>query len=274
MKPLAEIEHWFQSEIVRPHEGRSKSVEERQQSAASFVKPSSRLSSAERVEIYADMYFARLADVLGEEYPVVRALAGHDEFNRLIRAYLRECPSRHWSLAGLGRKLPEFLAGKFRLPKKALLHDVARLECLMAIVFDAPHSPVLVSSDVARVPPDDFTSARLVTIPALELSSFDHAANAIVRAVRHDERPPNLAKQRTFTVVWRKEWTVWRMDLTEAMFHVLLALKSGRTIGQAITEGGAHHHGDAASLQAEVSRSFGEWISEGLFARVEILDAS
>ena len=29
MKPLLEIEHWFQSEIVRPHEGRSKPEIER-----------------------------------------------------------------------------------------------------------------------------------------------------------------------------------------------------------------------------------------------------
>jgi hypothetical protein len=269
VKPLVEIEHWFQSEIVRPHEGRSKPEIEREQSAEPYVKPSSRLSAAERVEIYSDMYFARLCEVLGEEYAVVRALAGHEDFSRLVRAYLREYPSRHWSLAELGRQLPEFLNGKFRLPKKALLSDVARLECLMAIVFDAPRSNVLTPDDVARVDPRSFDTARLVCVPALRIASFDHAANAIVRAVRHDEKPKSLAKQRTFTVVWRKDWVVWRMDLGEAMFHVLFAIQSGRTIGEAIAAGGAHHHGDAASLQAAVSRSFGEWIGEGIFERVE-----
>ncbi len=270
VNPLAEIEHWFQGEVVRPHEGRSKSAEEREASAAEFVKPSQSLSAAERVEIYTDMYFSRLLEVLGEEYSVVRELAGHEDFSRLIRAYLREFPSRHWSLNGLGRKLPEFLAGKYRTPKKALLHDVARLECLMSIVFDAEHSNVLTSADVAQVAPTDFTSARLRTIPALELGNFDHAANAIVRAVRMSEPLPALTKKRTFTVVWRKEWTVWRMDLVESMFHVLGSLKSGHTIGEAIEEGGRHHHGDAASLQAAVSHSFGEWISEGLFERVDL----
>lgn len=268
MKPLSEIEHWFQGEIVRPHESRSQSHAEREQSAALVVKPSNRLTAAERVEIYSDMYFARLFDVLGEEYQVVRALAGHENFARLVRAYLREHPSRHWSLAGLGRKLPSFLAGPFRLPKKALLLDVARLECLMAIVFDAPQSSVLTPADVARVGADDFNSARLVCIPALELASFDHPANEIVRALRHDEKPKSLAKQRTFTVVWRKEWVVWRMDLGEAMFHVLSELKAGRTIGEAIATGSQHHHGDAAELQADIARSFGEWINEGLFERI------
>ena len=91
-----------------------------------------------------------------------------------------------------------------------------------------------------------------------------------MRAVRHDEKPKSLAKQRTFTVVWRKDWVVWRMDVGEAMFHVLSALKSGRTVGEAIAAGGAHHHADADALQTAVSRSFGEWISEGLFERVEV----
>lgn len=270
MKPLAEIEHWFQGEVVRPHEGRAKSAEERETSAVDFVKPSRTLSASQRVEIYTDMYFSRLLEVLGQEYSVVRELAGHEDFSRLIRAYLREFPSRHWSLNGLGRKLPEFLAGKYRTPKKALLYDVARLECLMSIVFDAEPSNVLTSADVEHVAPQDFSTARLRTIAALELSSFDHAANAIVRAVRMDETLPALTKKRTFTVVWRKEWTVWRMDLTEPMFHVLGSLKSGRTIGEAIEEGARHHHGDAASLQTAVSHSFGEWISEGLFERVDL----
>jgi hypothetical protein len=269
VKPLSELEHWFQGEIVRPHEARATPQAERERAAALVVKPSNRLTPAERVEIYSDMYFARLLDVLGEEYQTVRALAGHADFARLVRAYLREHPSRHWSLAGLGRKLPAFLAGSFRMPKKALLTDVARLECLMAIVFDAPTSSVLTPADAARVPPEAFNAARLVCIPALELASFDHPANAIVRALRHDEKPKSLAKQRTFTVVWRKDWVVWRMDLTEPMFHVLAALKAGRTLGAAIAEGGAHHRGDEAALQADIGRSFGEWIGEGLFERVE-----
>lgn len=269
MNPLEELEHWFQGEIVRPHEGRSKTLVERGESAAPFVKPSRTLSAAQRVEIYADMYFERLAEILGDEYSAVRTLAGHDDFRRLARAYLREFPSRHWSLNQLGRKLPEFLGGKFRIPRKAVLHDVARLECAMSIVFDAPASGVLTPEGVAHIQPADFTSTRLVCVPALSLASYDHAANAIVRAARMDEDMPALDRKRTFTVVWRKEWTVWRTDLTEPMFHVLTSLHSGLSIGEAIAQGARRFHGDPLVLQADISRSFGEWISEGMFASVQ-----
>lgn len=270
MTPLAEIQHWMQAEIVRPHEGRARTLPQRETSAAPFVKPSRTLTGAERVEIYADMYFERLLEVLSGEYMAVAALTGHDGFRHLVRAYLRETPSRHWSLNALGRKLPEFLAGKYRMPKKALVHDVAKLEDRMAIVFDAPGSTVLTPADVARVPPAVFPSARLVCIPALELAELEYPANAIVRAVRQEEPLPKLARARTFTVVWRKEWVVWRMDVTEPMFHVLSALKAGQPVGAAIEHGARYHHGELSALQATVSRSFGEWISEGLFARVDL----
>lgn len=269
MSPLSELEHWLQAEIVRPHEGGTRTLQQRETAVAPYVKPSRTLSAAERVEIYADMYFERLVEVLAGEYQAVAVLAGHDGFRRIVRGYLREHPSRHWSLNPLGRKLPEFLAGKFRTPRKAVIRDVATLENLMAIVFDAPRSRVLASDDVARVAPADFPAARLVCVPALELATFDHAANAIVRAARQGEPMPALIRKRTFTVVWRKEWVVWRMDLSEPMYHVLTSLKSGLPIGAAMAEGARHHHGDPQALQHEVSRSFGEWIGEGFFERIE-----
>ena len=268
MRPLEELEHWMQGEIVRPHEGRARTRAERDASAVPHVRPSAHLTPGDRVEIYADMYFARLLEVLADDYPAVRALAGPVEFERIVRDYLREHPSRHWSLSGLGHELPEFLAGKFRAPRKALLHDVARLENAMSIVFDAPRSEVLTPADMTRVPPDAFADARLVCVDALELHTFDHRANAIVRAVRQDESMPALTRHRTFTVVWRKEWVVWRMDLDEPMFHLLSGLREGRTVRNAIESTSARFRSSPEGLQAAISRSFGEWIAEGLFARV------
>jgi hypothetical protein len=267
---LKALESWFQHQIVSPHETRSKSFDDRNQTAAPHVRPSATLQPAERVQIYSSMYFARLHDVLAEEYPSTRALCGPVEFERLARAYLREHPSRHWSLNGLGRKLPAFLAGPFRIPRKALLADVARLECAMSTVFDANESPVLKTTDMARIPGDAFPSARVKLIDALELHAFDHRANAIVRALRQDEKPPALTRHPTRTVVWRKEWTVWRMDLDEPLFAVLSALKAGERVQSAIEAGAARFDGEPLALPPRIFAAFGEWISEGLLSSIEI----
>jgi hypothetical protein len=145
---LSRLERWFQDQIVGPHEARAQPAErsgtaERDTDAArdaadAHIRPSHSLQPGERVSVYSDMYFTRLADVLADEYSATRALCGPVEFERLVRAYLSEHPSRHWSLNELGRKLPEFLAGSFRIARKGVLADVARLECSIARVFDAP----------------------------------------------------------------------------------------------------------------------------------------
>ena len=142
MKPLDDLERWFQGEIARPHEGRTLPKLERRAAASARILPSQHLAPEERVAIYADMYFARLLECLADDYPAVKALIGPIGFEKLVRAYLREHPSRHWNLNVLGRKLPEFLAGDVKLPRKALVLDVARIECAMSVVFDAPQIAV------------------------------------------------------------------------------------------------------------------------------------
>jgi hypothetical protein len=267
---LSDLENWFQDQITSPHETRTRSFDERNRIAAPHVRPSATLQPAERVSIYSSMYFARLHDVLAEEYPSTRALCGPVEFERLVRAYLKEHPSRHWSLNGLGRKLPQFLAGPFRIPRKALLADVAELECTMSAVFDAPISRVMTTADMAEVPSDAFASARVKLIEALELRTFDHRANAIVRALRQDEKPPALTRHPTRTVVWRKEWTVWRMDLDETLFAVLSALKSGARVQSAIEAGAAQFDGEPEALPPRIFAAFGEWISEGMLSSIAV----
>jgi hypothetical protein len=214
------------------------------------------------------MYFMRLSDVMADEFSATRALSGPVEFERLVRAYLREHPSRHWSLNVLGRKLPEFLAGPFRIPRKAVLHDIAKLESLIAIVFDAPQSPVMTPADMKKIRPETFAGARVRLIDALELAMFDHRANDLVKTLRSGETPRSLSRARTWTVVWRKEWTVWRKDIEEPMFHVLAALKAGKPVQEAIVEGARRFTGPPEKLQEKISAAFGEWISEGMIASI------
>ena len=270
MRTLDELERWFQGEITSPHEARTRKNADKHGAARERVRPSRQLTPEQRVAIYSEMYFSRLYEVLGEEFPSTRQLCGPVEFERLVRAYLREHPSRNYSLNPLGRKLPEFLAGPFKIPKKALLYDVARLENSISIVFEAAPSTLLRPEDVAKIPADAWDKARPRLIDALELHSFEHRANDIVRALRKGEELPSLARRRTQTVVWRKEWVVWRANVDEPMFAVLKALREGRTLTEAIESGARHFHGAAEELQARISRSFGEWISDGLFARVDL----
>ena len=53
--------------------------------AAEFVKPNSRLTSVERLEIYARSYWFRVLDCLYEDYPGVRAILGGKRTEERLR---------------------------------------------------------------------------------------------------------------------------------------------------------------------------------------------
>ncbi|MFN0244641.1 MAG: putative DNA-binding domain-containing protein [Planctomycetota bacterium] len=267
---LEPLQSWFQAEVVRPWEKTpSKGVAPAKAAAKEWVLPSRTLAARERVAIYARMYRLRMLEALHTDYPALARLSGDDGFERLARAYLRAHPSRHPSLNFLGRKLPEFLATKGGLSRRALLADVATLENAMSEVFDAPRETSLSSADFARLTPEQWTSARLRLPQAFRLLALKHAANAIVTAVRQQQALPDLRKKRTWVAVYRKDFVVWRMDLNEPMHAALAALRDGATLQDALIAAAGVFDGSPQELALEVRRWFGEWTAEGFFAAVE-----
>jgi hypothetical protein len=265
-RDLEALETWFQGELAAPHEGRKRAA---RADVARRVLPSRTLAPERRLEIYSSMYFARLHECLREDFPALFALLGQAGFEKLVRAYLTQHPSRHYSLNVLGRSLPKFLLGPVRIARRPMLADVARLEDAISRIFEAPQARSIGPEDVARLDPSVWNDAHPRLIPALELQAFDHRANAIVSAARHGKELPKLGRAKTWVVVYRKEWVVWRMDLREPMFHVLSALQRGRSLRRAILAGKRAFQGDPRELEAQVSTSFAEWIREGFFASID-----
>ena len=263
-RDLTRLEGWFQREIARPHEGGAAGAP-----AGGVILPSQALDPGERVAIYSRMYFARLHDCLVEDYPAAVKLCGHETFRKLARAYLRRYPSRHYSLSFLGRKLPEFLDGAVRVPRRALLADVARVERAISESFDAEASAALTPADMAIVPPAAWETGRIRLTESLRLLALDHRANAVVTACRQGKPLPPLGRKKTWVAAYRKEWRVWRADLTEPMHAVLSELAGGGSLADALAAGARRFRGKPERLQAEVQRWFREWAAEGIFVAVE-----
>ena len=78
----------------RDPQGRSNAKE-----AKEFIKPNSRLTSFERLEIYNRQYWFRILDSFGEDFPGLRAVVGRKRFDQIARGYLTEHPSTSFTLA-------------------------------------------------------------------------------------------------------------------------------------------------------------------------------
>lgn len=234
---------------------------------ADFVLPSKTLSPRERLDIYSRSYFARLEECLVADFPVVKALLGERRFHGLVHDYVEAHPPSSWTLARLGDEMPTFLAKRRGVSK--LVRDVARLERAMSEAFDAEVAETLSSSDVARVPTAAWAKARLVPSESLRVLAFETAANAaVVSVLEKDVVPKKLPRGPSFVAVYRKDWRVWRMNLTRPMHAALSALAGGRPLGAAVAAASRVFEGDPDELAPLVSRWFATWVEEGVFAAV------
>ncbi|HET8948161.1 MAG TPA: DNA-binding domain-containing protein [Candidatus Polarisedimenticolia bacterium] len=157
----------------------------------SLIGGDDRLPAAERLDIYANMYFFRLLDCLREDFPRLATALGEGRFHNLATDYLLAHPSENPSLRYLGRRLPEFLAGHALARESACLADLARLEWTRADLFDAADAKPLGRDDVAGVAAGHGGDLPLRTVPAFRLLRLDHDAPALWREMR--DRDPGDA---------------------------------------------------------------------------------
>ena len=212
--------------------------------------------------IYADAYLARMIESIEKDFPAVAHLLGRSRFRAMCRGYLERCPSRSRSLNPLGRNLPEVLSDR------PAARDLARVEAAMSEVFDAEAAQPLRPSDFSSMAPEKLARSRLAFVPAFRLLELDHDVNPYIDAVKREQpKLPRLKRTRSRIAVYRKEFQVWRLDLTAPAHAALSALHRGRTVSQAVAAAARLWSGKPDQLQSEVRRWFGEWVSEGLFVR-------
>ena len=129
-----------------------------------LVTPSQTLDAGARVGVYVDAYFARLRDILREDFPRVAALLG-DRFEETAWSYVRAHPSEHPSVRHLGRHFANFLED--RTDVAPYVADLAHLEWTRTEVFDAADAVPLDVATLRGLPAEAWPGLRFEPIPAL-----------------------------------------------------------------------------------------------------------
>ena len=202
------------------------------------VLPSNTLTAHQRVDIYREMYWLRLREALGIDYPELQQFLGHPQFNRLCDAYIQKFPSRSYTLNRLGDHLPQFLAdgGCESLKRRPFITEMVRLELLMTEVFDEEEVPVLNEEQVSRVPLEAGDGMKLRAIPALRCAEFRYPVSEYVSATRENKPAEHLLKRKDcWVIVCRRNHAVCRLELNRTAYRLFNALVSGQTLGDAVS---------------------------------------
>lgn len=271
---LASLERWMQAVVMHPDGAaaglRSKPakslVADATRDLGAVVLPSKQLTSVERLEIYAYMYYARLVEVMQGEYPTTRQILGPHAFAAACRRFVAKNPSRTRTLNSLSVKFPDFLAKT--LPKtnrNGLAVDVARIERAMEDVFDAPRAEPMTAAQFAALGADPTGKAKLRVTPALRMLKLRYPANDFMTAVRRGEKPRIPRPRETRVIVFRRGFQVFRRDQEPEQWKLLALLVAGKPLAAAVRTSVRGGGAGAERVAKRLGRWFEEWSAAHLF---------
>jgi hypothetical protein len=218
-----------------------------------------RMSARERLDVYANMYFYRILDVLRDDYPKLLGAVGDTGFHNLATDYLLACPPTHPSIAWAGARLPGFLVGR----EPAWLADLARLEWARREVFDGPDAAPLSLERLRALSPDAFATLPLRLIPCSRRLSLEFAVDDTWR----DGAAPAAGPRAL--VVWRREIEVLHRAVEPLEWAALARVADCAPFGAVcdlVCERPAPGLEDAAQAAFAL---LGQWVADGLLAAPE-----
>jgi hypothetical protein len=275
-RSLRDAQVWMVAAVTGPEaDADAKDIER-------WVTAGPRLSAVGRFEVYRSGYHARLAECLLDDYPVLAAMLGEDQFGSLCRAYVDRHPSASPNLNGFGLHMASFCreAKLEHMPGgegfdgiRVFASELAALEWALVEVLHAETAPPLDVAALQTMPPDAWARARFIRSDALRVLRFEYPVNAVFIANRIDEIVPEVpAPAPNAVAVYRKDMQLWRMDLTAAMLGVLEPLVAGKSLGEALAAIEADQTDPEVLAQtgANLMVWFREWVDAGFFTRIEL----
>jgi hypothetical protein len=258
MTGLQELQHRMAKAVMQPLTSREQmrrrnsAGQSNAAEADQFIRPNDRLTSFERLEIYNRQYWFRLFSSFEEDFPGVQAVVGRKRFQGLMRAYLEAHPSTSFSLRNLGSRLVSWLEENpaWTKPHSEMAIEMARFEWADIEAFDSATWPTLTVEARSQIGAE----SQLALQPHLRLVEAHYAIDDALIAVRNEsggrdtssnnasaghvsKRTRALREMKRETVyiaVHRFEDTVYYRRLAVEDYRLLLALREGVALGDAI----------------------------------------
>lgn len=227
------------------------------------IRPSPTLTPAERVDIYANMYFYRILDSLKEDFGRVLRVIGEVNFHNLITGYLAKHPPTSFTLRNVGQHLPQFLKRHPLTRKWASLSDLARLEWELIEIFDASDSPILTRAHLRKIAPEKWGGLKLRLIPASSLQRFSFRVDRVSDKKAGGTKA--ISKKPVVLLFWRKDFRVYFRPVEKLEEGLHKKLNKGSTFG-ALCEA-AVRSGAGKDPALTMGKFLERWVENGILIK-------
>lgn len=229
-----------------------------------------RLGAASRLDIYANMYFYRLLEILKEDFPALAAALGPDNMHNLVTGYLTEYPPTEASVFWAGSHLAGFLrmhpiGGEF--PYAA---DLAALERAIVEVFCARDTAPLEAAAMRAKAPERWPGVRMRAIAALQVVETKWRVAAALRAFESGREWKRPAPGPSTIVVWRQAAKVFYRKVAALEAGAIAKLRRGAEFGAicAAVDRALAHDGSAreSAAASKINAMLARWLRDGIVA--------
>ncbi len=259
MSTLRQVQHDFQACVLY-----------RNNNFSGQIVSSVNAGAAERLEVYQQAYRLRLVEVLGNDFPGLKGLAGEQKFRELAENYITAQPSTSRSVRHLGAHLAAFIHNSQPGEASEAWGEMAEFEWLKNAAFDAANAPAANIADLAGLRAEDWPHMHLSFQPSL--MRIDLGCNTAQRwRALADEQPlpdAEVLRPRQPWLIWRASLEVhWRpLERDEAL--VLDAMRNGSgfaTICGVLDD----ELGDESQAALRAVILLKRWLEEGLVSTLQ-----
>ena len=270
---LAELQALFW-EAIRHPTGiddflRDADVPTRERFEAAFVDTPG-FSRRQRMTVYAESYFWRLSEVLGQQYRVTAWLAGPQRFHDLVTDFVWERPSTTRDVRRFGTGFAEYLAGHPLAEEIEGIEEFARVERSIVDALDHPDVAAVDAAALQARPIETWPTMRLVAAPWVRLwttrRSFPEADDARREGAPSPDPIPAPDGRPHAVLIWRQGLEVYHRSVPAPEARALSAMLAGETF-ERLCSAAASGDGDAAGPD-EVVAWLQRWLAGQLVVDV------
>lgn len=209
----------------------------------SMIQINESCSAHERLEFYAQQYWWRLLDSMEEDFPCLKLVLGDELFDRVVKKYLIDYPSKTFTLRDLGFSMVNFLEQNknivgqlYEISRDAAIYDISRID-----VFYAADSDPITQEDITD---DNFQAIKLKLQECTKVLDLDYPIDDLIKnqsytskntssntLIDHKSELDHLSKvelerRRSLIFIYRNKG-LSSMVLDECSYRILSLLKSG-----------------------------------------------
>lgn len=202
--------------------------------------------------VYQHAYGARLIEFLENEFPILHAWMGDDEFSKLARDYYQTHPSDHPNARQFGRHFAKLTSSHEGLKNNPECGELAQLEHALNQAFDAQDRAPLTMADLETLEPDQWATLTFKPHPSTSRLTFKTNASQIWNAI-HKQKEAPAAKMLGIVeqlIIWRGDEMARFRQMQDDEVMIWDAAMKGASFGELCTLLGTYWPEDEAPMKA------------------------